>query len=64
MQEKLEPIDEMIVEATLAGNTERACELMDASIDFYEFSQAEKMELRMLYGGDFERLFCSKPVYQ
>ena len=64
MQENLEPIDEMFVEATLAGDVERASRLMDASIEFYEFSQAETMELKMLYGDDFERLFCTKLVYQ
>ncbi len=54
----------MFVEATLAGDVERASRLMDASIEFYEFSQAETMELKMLYGDDFERLFCTKLVYQ
>lgn len=57
-------IDEMAVEAALAGDMDRARQLADAALEFYEFSEAELTELKMFYGDDFDTLFCSKPTCQ
>ena len=57
-------IDEMAIEAALAGNTERALQLADASLEFYKFSETELCELKMYFGDDYEAIFCAKSNLQ
>lgn len=58
----LDDLDKLIVDAYLSGDKARCDQLFEAAEEFYEFSLAEVAELKMLYGDDFERLFCSKPA--